>query len=135
VLYSHDLTIPAGTTVASPVELAARLVPGVITHVRVSVPDGVVGRASTYCKRADHQLYPSNPGGVFSGNGYVIEWDEQQEIEDEPTTLRLFGHSPNARFPHTITWQFEMIDLGQAQAVSATPGLLRRIADVLVGKN
>jgi hypothetical protein len=134
VLYSFDLTIPLGTLASAPAKLDAKLQAGVITHVRVIIPEGVAGLASSYVRRGAHQLYPSNPDGAFTGDGFPIEWDEQYELADEPTTLQLFGYSPNARFPHTITWQFEVMDLDQAQAVQATPGLLRRIADVLVGK-
>jgi hypothetical protein len=135
VLYSFDLTIPAATPQSAPVQLVARLQRGVITRVRLKIPPGVAAVALTQVYRANFQVWPSNPGGALTGDGEVLEWREQYVVDDVPVDFILRGWSPSARFAHTLTWQFEMQTLDQARAAGETPTLLRRVADVLLGRS
>jgi hypothetical protein len=132
--YSFDLAVPAATTAASPAVLNARLNKGHITRVQVLFPPGPAGLVSTYCKRADVQIYPTNPAGVFAGDDAIVEWRDDYPLADEPLVLRLFAYSPNARFAHTVTWRFELLPLDQAEAAAEAPTLVRRIAAALLGR-
>ncbi len=131
MLYSFDVTIPAGTAEASAVEVLAEMAPGVITQVEIIVPEGVAGLAFTRALHGAHPLWPANPDASFTGNGFPIRWTEEWSLLEEPVALRLFGWSPNARFPHTITWRFSLREAALLEGDRAPAGLLRRIGEAL----
>ena len=131
MLYSFDVTIPAGTTEAGAVEVLAEMAPGVITQVEIIVPEGVAGLAFTRALHGAHPLWPANPDASFTGDGWPIRWTEEWSLLTEPLALRLFGWSPDARFPHTITWRFALREAALLEGDQAPAGLLRRIAEAL----
>lgn len=129
MLYSFDVTIPAGTAEAGAVELLAEMAPGVITEVEIIVPEGVAGLAFTRALHGAHPVWPANPDGSFTGNGFPIRWVEEWSLLTEPLALRLFGWSPNSRFPHTITWRFALREAALLEEDGG--GLLGRMAEFL----
>ena len=131
MLYSFDVTIPAGTLEASAVELLAEMAPGIITQVEVIVPEGVAGFAFSRALYANHPLWPANAGAAFTGDGWPIRWEGEWPLLREPLALRLFGWAPNARFSHTITWRFALREAAYLEGDQAPTGLLSRIADAL----
>lgn len=135
MFYEFDLTVPAGTSRASAVTTRARLNKGHITAVEIMFPTGCAGLVSVVVERGENQVWPTNPDGVLKGDGVVVRWDDDYPIADEPTTLILRGWSPSSRFPHTITFRFELVALAEAEAARELPGLVRRMAGVLVGRS
>jgi len=135
VFYSVDLTIPAATLEAAPATERITMEFGRISAVHVVIPPGVAGLAFTNCRRANHQIFPTNPGSFLTGDGSAISWAEQYDLDDEPRTLTLRGWSPNARFAHTITWRFEVQSLDVAAAAGEQAGLVRRIYEGIFGRD
>ena len=133
MLYTYDVTIPAGTTKADPVVVEAPLASGIITQVQLVIPDGVAGLAFTRARRSEHQLWPTNPDGALTGDGDLLLWDEDYELDDPPLFLYLTGWAPNARFPHTLTWRFGITSRELLLARDEDRGVLRRIWSVLGG--
>lgn len=133
MFYAVDLVIPAGTVATAPAEERLTVEPGIITAVHVVVPPGVAGLSFTNCFRANHQLFPTNPGASITGDDAIVAWREQYIIDDEPRTLTVRGWSPAARFEHTITWRFEIASLDNIDAASTDRTLLRRIYEGIFG--
>lgn len=131
--YEVSVTSPANTPASAPTEGALQLAPSVITHVAVQIPRGCVGLVHSQIWRADFQLWPSNPGGDISGDGAIIEWDEEYVMDDEPLTLRLIVWNEDDTYPHTITFRFTTMPLAVAAERGAVPGLIRRIGQFLGG--
>lgn len=133
MFYEYDLTIPAGTAYASAARSLVRLNKGVITRVEVMIPRGSAGLSFSVAERGDHQVWPSNPDNFVKGDDVRISWAENYRLDDEPLTFRLRGWSPNARFAHTHTWRFELLDLASADAAAVAPSLIQRLYDSLIG--
>jgi len=134
-LYEFDVTSPANPAQASPTEVLATLVPGVITQGEVQIPLGVKALTGAQIWRGDHQLWPSNPGGYFKGDNVRISWDEHYDLEDEPLTLRLRVWNNDDSYPHTITFRFGLLPLALKEEAVRSRGLLERIVRTLFGES
>ncbi len=129
--YDFTLPVPAGTPETAPAAAEARLSKGHVTGVEVLFPDGCAGLVATACYREAAQVWPSNPDGAFSSNGETLRWDEDYPLDDEPLLFVLRAWAPESRFPHTVTWRFELLPLDRAQERVSVPGLLGRIAEFI----
>jgi hypothetical protein len=129
--YDYEITIPAGTPATAPVRALARLTRGVITRVEILFPAGCAGPVSSYAEREGAQVWPSNPDGRFRADDETVDFVEEYVLRDEPTTVTLFGYAPNARFPHIVTWRFEVLPLARWEARQAAEGLIPRLARFL----
>lgn len=109
MFYSFDLTIPAGTAAASPVELDVDLVPGVIHRVEIQFPLGCRGLVHIQVWQEFHQVWPTNPGGTLAGNGDLIAWNDNHELVEGQSRLTLRGWSPGTAFEHVITFRFALL--------------------------
>lgn len=134
MLYEFDVTSPANTPASAPTEVLARLNKGLVTQVQVQIPSGAVGLARGQVWRGNSQIWPSNPGGYFKGDDLVLTWDEDYTLADEPLTLRLRVWNVDDTYPHTLTFRFALLGLAQAEEARAAPGLLKRLADAILGK-
>lgn len=100
--YNFAITVPAGTAQASPKTETLELTKGIIHRVEVEFHAGCKGYVSCRLKHHLHQLYPTNPQGVFSTDNYAIPIDDYFELKAEPYSLKFEGWSPNATYDHEI---------------------------------
>lgn len=131
MLYEYDLTVPAATTKASPATLEALLAPGTVSLVGIQFPRGCRGLVSTSIFRSNHQVWPGDPDTAIKADGIVVQWPEDYDLDDDPFSFQLRAWSPNAVFPHTLTFRFSLLPLGATEEARQGPGLLRRIASLL----
>ena len=106
--YSFDLTVPASTAETAPLVDEVELVPGTVTRVELQFPRGCVGLVHVKVFHAAHQVWPSNPGGAIAGDGSLVGWAEQWELDDKPSGLRLVAWNDDDTFPHTVTFRFAL---------------------------
>lgn len=100
--YETSLTIPAGTTKASPVTTDLKITKGVIHRVEVEFRSGCDHLVGIRMQREGAQLYPTNPDGDFRGDGRAIVFDDHKPIEDQPLFIKIIGYSPNAAYDHVV---------------------------------
>jgi len=81
------VTIPANTLQTAPVTQILPIANAIITRVQIVIPPGPQGL--TYLQLGYHgsQLYPLNPGGSYSGDDLIIEFDEYQPTIVSPYQL------------------------------------------------
>jgi len=108
MFYSVALTIPANTPESNPGEERVQLTHGVITHIEVEFPAGCRGKVYAYVRDSLHQVWPTNPDGKFRTDGRVIAWDDYLEIFQSPYVLTVGGWNNSTKYPHTITFYFEL---------------------------
>lgn len=134
MLYEVDVTAPANTPASAPVEEELVVAKGVVVKVEVQIPSGPMGLTRAQIFRAEHQLWPSNDGAYFKGDGWIISWPENLELLDEPLRLTFRVWNLDDTYEHTITFRVAMVPLALAEELRGLPGLLRRLANAILGE-
>ena len=99
--YEFELSIPAGTTEAAPVELELPVGYGVIHKVVIEGAPGMHRLAYLRIKEGLHQIYPSNPERAFQLDAVPRIFEERHEMFTEPYTLTAIGYAPDTTYAHT----------------------------------
>jgi len=102
VIYAWRMTIPANTPKTSPVMVQCRMAAGIIHRVEVQFPIGCAGLVHTYIRRGGHQLWPSNPDGTFTADGYVISFHEGYDLSEEPHVVQWYAWNEDDTYAHTL---------------------------------
>jgi hypothetical protein len=134
MLFEYPLTVPAGRPAADPVTLEALLCAGTVTRVDVQFPAGCVAMVGVSIWRNDHQVWPVNLDESIAGEDVVVSFPVSYDLDDEPFAFTLKGSSPGTTWPHVITFRFALLSLEEAQGARGLPGLLRRLANLLLGR-
>lgn len=106
MFFDFALTVPPNTTAAVPLTRDVQLPPGTIHKVDVAFPAGCFALVRTVVRQGAHQVWPSNEGGYFAGNGQVISWEDEFDLAAAPFTLRLIAWNLDDFYAHTVTWRF-----------------------------
>lgn len=101
--YVLPLTIPKNTPKSDPVEEELALTYGVIQRVEVEFPPGCAGLAHVRIQYHEFDLYPTNPGTYFSGDGFTIAFDDNFPITEVPHMIKIVGYNEDDTFDHTVT--------------------------------
>ena len=118
MLFSGEITIPAGTTLAAPVEVDLKIVRGLITQIDFYFPPGNSCLAFVTVNRARHQIYPTNPDGFIKGNNGMISGQVFHHVKTHPLILSIKGYAPDADYDHTVYFNVWMKYLWQANPFS-----------------
>jgi hypothetical protein len=110
MFYDFEITIPAGTTQASPKEVELKLTHGVIHTVRIDFPPGPRGEVYLAIFQGSVQRYPYNRGGSFRADNTYVNFDDFLELNSEPYTLLARGWSPGAIYDHTLHIEIGLIE-------------------------
>jgi hypothetical protein len=110
--FSYDLTISAGTIETTPEQLAIRLVPGRITRIIASFRRGPHNLVFVRVRQGLFHVFPVADSDAVFGDG--IDHNVPMDFSLAPPTpeLILEGWSPNTRYPHTITFTFDVTPAG-----------------------
>jgi len=117
VYYDVPLTIPANTPDLTPEDLEVKLTHGVIHRVEVEFPKYCAGLAYLQIYHMGHQVWPTNPGGAFNTDDYIIVIDDYFELLGPPYVLKLRGWNLDDTYSHTITVRFGMYPAWVARAI------------------
>jgi hypothetical protein len=134
MLFEYPLTVPADRAEADPVTLDALLAPGTVSRVDVGFPAGCAGMVNVTIWRSDHQVWPVNLDESITGEDATVSWPESYDLDDEPFAFTLKGSSPGTTYPHVITCRFALLSLEEVQSARGLPGLIRRLANLLLGR-
>lgn len=134
MLFEYPLTVPADTEAAAPVTLEALLCAGTVTRVDVQFPAGCSALVHASIWRHDHQVWPVNLDESIAGEDAIVSWPESYDLDDEPFAFTLKGSSPGTIWPHTVTFRFALLSLEEVQSARGLSGLIRRLANLLLGR-
>ena len=134
MFFEYPVTVPAGTLKAAPVVEELPLAAGAITRVDVQFPAGCSGMVHVSIWRSDHQLWPVNLDNDIAGEDAIVSWPESYDLEDEPFSVIAKAWSPGTTHDHTITLRFALLSLEEMREARQAPGLLRRLAQLLLGR-
>jgi hypothetical protein len=116
--YSAILTVPAGTSLLTPVSTTLALPAGILKHLDVNFPRGCARMTSIVIFDAAVQLYPKTAGAAYCEDGYVVKIDTFQ-IFDSSKTLTIKGWAPLTSYQHVVTITAE-VDTVEETAMKGT---------------
>ena len=102
MLFSGEITIPAGTPLSTPAVQVIPLVKGLIHQIDVFFPAGNSVLAYVTFARATHQIWPTNTEGFIKGDDVLLSGGVFHFLGDAPFEIEIRGFSPDARFDHTV---------------------------------
>lgn len=123
MFYAWEITIPAGTTEAAPVEEILHLSKGVITSLNLYFPPGCHGLVKCRLFAYDHQLIPLNPGGWVIADGETVPTETYYELFEAPPQLKFKGCSPLASYDHVVTVRAQVTQKPIAQKIADWLGI------------
>jgi hypothetical protein len=133
VLFEYPLAIEADTAEADPATVDCLLSAGTVIGVSVQFPAGCAGMVYVSIWRGDHQVWPVNLDEAISGDNTVVSFPTSYDLADQPFAFEARGWSPGATYDHTVTLRFSLLSLEEVQSARGLPGLLRRLANLLLG--
>ena len=133
MLFTRDLTIPAGTTHDAPATTELQLIAGTVRRIDVVFPPGPATRAHVTARDSLFQLVPANPDEDINQDEAVVRSDMDYKLQ-RPYTLIFDGWSPEARYEHTVTFNVELAPESQDQLVQLLKMLAGGSAGVLQGR-
>jgi len=134
MLFEYPLTVPADTPEAEPEPLECPLAAGTVTRVDVQFPAGCSGMVHVSIWRSDHQVWPVNLDGDIAGEDAIVSWPESYDLDDDPFGFEVRGWSPGTTYDHVITFRFALLSLEEVQSARGLAGLIRRLANLLLGR-
>lgn len=107
--FAWDITIPATTTTANPIEKTLKLTYGIITKLEAKFAPGCHGLVKIKITRAKlFGILPTNPDEWITGDGETIRYATYLKMDDKPFELVFEGCSPLSSYEHVITVRIEM---------------------------
>lgn len=106
--FVYDLTVPAATTVEIPERKDVSLFKGTLTNAGVWFRAGPHNLVSVVVLDKQLQFIPSAVGKAIIGDNVIYMIPMNYMIDSEPFDLSLFGWSPDTKYPHTITFFFDI---------------------------
>lgn len=131
MFYSHSLTIPANTSADTPEEYDLQVTHGLLHRIEVEFPRGCAGLVHLVIEHWESQLYPSNPDGDFSTDGYTIAFDDYFELYHSPYLLRLVGWNEDDTYSHTVTVRVGILPPAAMAKAEESWSLLRKLAKLV----
>lgn len=108
MFYPWDITIPAGTTEAAPIEQKLILTAGIIKNVHIKFPAGCHGMVKVRLFRWGFQLIPLTDGEWVTGDDETVPTETYYELTESPFFLMFKGCSPDTTYDHKISVRIEI---------------------------
>jgi len=123
--YVFVLPIPANTAITSPVTTSLRIPKGDITEIRVVFPTGCANLAHVRIFALERQIYPSNLGGYYQGDGVFFLIRDRYPLPEFVQEVKVEGYNEDDTYQHTITVGMTVIASEKARGVSSLGDVLR----------
>lgn len=125
MFYLYAVTVPRSTPASAPVIEELALGPGEIGQVRVGFPWGCAGLVHVQVWRAEHQVWPTDPGASFAWNDYVYEFPEAEPVAGPVESWTIRAWNLDERHDHVVQVALAILPV--------TRTLLGKVAESLFG--
>lgn len=113
MVFNYQIRVPANTLKESPYKKTLPLTKGVIQQLDIFFPPGCSNMVDVAFNRGLHQVYPTNPDGVFTGDGSNITGKDFYYVKNVPYQLEIFAWSPGTSYDHIISVRLWMLHVWQ----------------------
>lgn len=125
--YSKALTVTAGTSASNPVTLTFKVVPQIVTRIRIYFPAGCAGLVRAALFQAEHQFAPSDTLDWFRGDDGAIDYEEYFDMRKGPNKITVKAWNTDDTYDHEI-----LVDLTILSYAIASPFLtIKTLVDAL----
>lgn len=133
MLYAWDITVPANTLQADPLEQLLKLTHGVITKVSVKYPAGCHGLVQVRLLHEESPLVPLNKDTWLTADDEAVETPEYFELDTQPFALKFVGVNNDDTYPHTITVRITVLPKAVA-ALTPVFAVIERLSRRIFGE-
>ncbi len=103
MLFTTEISVPANTAKAAPVQQLLQLSKGIITRVSVLWPAGTAQLGHLVLLEGGHPVFPSTDNMSITGDASPIEWDDFYDLKRRPHQLRAILWNEDDTYPHQCT--------------------------------
>jgi len=103
------LSIPANTPKTSPLKQKLEFVRGVLTELRVMIPDGHHGLAHFQLWDGGNPLVPYQAEQSVCGNDETIRIEVYKEFVTPPYELMALGWNEDTKYEHSFYLRFQLL--------------------------
>ena len=103
MFYNFSLSAFPGEGLTTGNKTTLKLTHGIIHKVDIVFPPGPQGLFLLFIFDNTHQVFPTNPGGYFSGDDEIISWREHLPLLYDPFELYAYYYNFDDTFAHTVT--------------------------------
>ena len=109
MIYTADISTLENTFKVDAKPTVLKVTKGLVYRVEVEFALNCAGLA--YCVICDgtHQVWPSNPGTWFRGDGSIIGFDDTYLKLIEPFQFDIYTYNLDDTYPHTIIIRIGMV--------------------------
>jgi hypothetical protein len=104
---AFQVTVPAGTAQASPVDTQLNFLRGTVVRIQVMIPPGPSGLVGFAFVHSFQQIIPFRAGEFIVADDETITWDVERYPEAAPWVLRAYNEDI---YDHTLYLRFSMSD-------------------------
>jgi hypothetical protein len=127
MFFSWDVTVPANTKEADPVEDWLELPKGIITKITVKFPAGCHGMVKLRLFKEALQVMPLSEDEWVTGDNEPVLAEPMTDLLDFPYKLKLIACSPDTTYDHKISLRIEV----QEEEVAGIGKLTRLVQTLL----
>lgn len=110
MIYAFTVTVPANTPKEDAVWQELEMDYGVIRKLVVQIPTGHAGLCKFALYRGDSQVWPKNRDEKFSGDGVVLEFDEEYfPLLQPPFSIFFMGWNEDELYDHSVYLYFQLL--------------------------
>lgn len=109
--YELRLSVPKNTPKTAPVEDTLTVHPGVVKEVNILFPSRCAQLAHVQIIRSLQNLWPPYDDMSFTGDGEVVDWEEEYLLDDPPFDFTIRAWNLDDTYPHTVTIRMNVIPL------------------------
>lgn len=121
-----DVTIPAGTAIATPQETALSFQRGRVDRLEIHVPPGPSGLVGFRIGHSGQSIVPRSGDAWVIADGQTLDWD----LSNYPTGSAWFFAAYNTdEYIHTIQVRFHVTELGLAPVNVVQPVAIYPLAE------
>ena len=116
--YEFDITVPANTAEATPIEQIMALTEGVITYAEIQFPRGTYDLVHCRVFDREFQIWPINRPGYLSSDGYVVPIPDTHELVTTPYELKIKAWSLADTYDYVIKVRITVQRPGEMEKIS-----------------
>ncbi len=110
MIYDFAITVPAGTTAASPQVTQIKLTEGIVHRFELEFAAGCDYKVLAQVKRGTSPIWPINPGGSFCTDDFTLSFEEYLEVKAGANEFQVVAWSPDAAYDHVLRLRIGIIE-------------------------
>ena len=118
-----EITVPTTATTDSPTSATVTVGRGILTNVFLRFSESTNGTNKVQIMKDDVLLFPRTASSFFRLYRPPVQFPDRESLTATSSVIKLRGWSDDARYPHKIILQFDVLPFDDAECVVDEPFL------------